>query len=133
MTGTNAASIDTENSQIHISDGQTIQYQSWFWPQEPCRANCQMRCNSFDGVALLRTVDDARQIKRCLTDGLNGQVIRSAVIVGGGYIGLEIAASLKNADRGASCRNVRTGCLPVSPARPFLPIASNCIKLMAFA
>ena len=27
MTGTNAASIDTENSQIHISDGQTIQYQ----------------------------------------------------------------------------------------------------------
>ena len=27
MTGTKAASIDTDNSQIHISDGQTIQYQ----------------------------------------------------------------------------------------------------------
>ena len=95
MTGTNAASIDTENSQIHISDGQTIQYQKLVLATGAVPRKLPDEMQQLDGVALLRTVDDARQIKRCLTDGLNGQIISSAVIVGGGYIGLEIAASLK--------------------------------------
>ena len=47
-----------------------------------------------DGVFVLKTLEDARLIKNYLTDCEEGRCVKSAVIVGMGYIALEMAESL---------------------------------------
>lgn len=52
--------------------------------------------SDLDGVLTLRTLDDSTQIRAAAQDG------RDAVVVGGGFIGMEVAASLRRLDRGVT-------------------------------
>ena len=58
------------------------------------------------GVQVLRTLDDATALRTALDDGL-----RSVVVVGAGFIGLEVAASCR--ERGASVTVVESASQPL--------------------
>lgn len=52
--------------------------------------------SDLDGVFTLRTLDDSTRIRAAAADGWD------AVVVGGGFIGLEVAASLRQLERGVT-------------------------------
>ncbi|MDQ6838572.1 MAG: FAD-dependent oxidoreductase [Actinomycetota bacterium] len=87
--GVRATGLDTKARQVTIGD-QTIPYRGLViatgaYAREPPGER-------LDGVHTLRTVDDARSIRNALDTGA------STVVVGGGFIGSEIAAAARKRD-----------------------------------
>lgn len=91
-------SIDADDGAVlaHDAAGATVRFEydalilaTGAVPQRPPIAGLEL-----DGVHLLHTVDDALII----ADRLAGPQIRHAVIVGAGYIGLEMADALRHRD-----------------------------------
>ena len=87
--GTAATSIDAAAKVVTLSDSQKMKYGSLIWA-----AGGDPRCLScagaeLDGVHSVRTREDVDRLMRELDAGA-----KSAVVIGGGYIGLEAAAVL---------------------------------------
>ena len=95
LTGIEVVSIDCDAHQIDTDDGQQHNYSKLILATGASPRSLSDEMHQLDSVTVLRDVQDARQIKRLLKDGINGQQISSVAIIGGGYIGLEIAASLR--------------------------------------
>lgn len=92
MTGTEVLSIDRRQKTVTLGDGRSVGYgllvlatgtRARPLPDAPA------------GLLTLRTIEDAERIKKRLEPG------RHLVIIGGGYVGLEVAASARSL--GASC------------------------------
>ena len=87
--GTHVRDIDRLNKAVMLSNGETLSYQKLALctgsrVRKVTVPGCDLR-----GMYYLRNIDDVLAIKSAVKR--NGK----AVIVGGGYVGLEIAASLK--------------------------------------
>jgi 3-phenylpropionate/trans-cinnamate dioxygenase ferredoxin reductase subunit len=80
--------VDTEGHSVSTADGESIGYGQLIWATggSPRRIGC--RGNDLAGVHTVRTRADADRIMA----ELNG--VEQAVVIGGGYIGLEAAAVL---------------------------------------
>jgi 3-phenylpropionate/trans-cinnamate dioxygenase ferredoxin reductase subunit len=87
--GTDAQEIDRSTATVSCDDGRTLTYDRLFltmgseprWPDwAPTNSNC---------VHKLRTLDDADKLRTAL------QASKSLIIIGGGWIGLEVAASAR--------------------------------------
>jgi 3-phenylpropionate/trans-cinnamate dioxygenase ferredoxin reductase subunit len=87
--GAKVIGIDTAARSAHLEDGRSIRYEHLVWAAggEPRRLTCSG--HELAGVHVLRTRADADQLRTAV------QGTRRAVIVGGGYIGLESAAVLR--------------------------------------
>lgn len=86
-TGVRASKIDRADQLVFLDDGSAIRY-------DKLVLATGSRPRMFPGepdVAYLRTVDDAERLRDRLGDGT------SLVIVGGGWIGLEVAATARSA------------------------------------
>jgi NADPH-dependent 2,4-dienoyl-CoA reductase/sulfur reductase-like enzyme len=83
--GTAATRIDRGAKQIELADGSRLPYDKLLIATG-CRAR---RLSAFDHLPIhyLRGLDDAYRVRTALVPG------RSVVLIGGGFIGLEIAAS----------------------------------------
>jgi len=94
LTGRSAVSVDRAGKSVRLSDGSTLAYEKLLLAtgalprQLPLAANAGPRC------VTLRSFDDALAIRRSLVPGMR------LIVVGGGFIGLELAASAVK--RGAS-------------------------------
>ena len=94
LTGRSAVAIDRAGKAVRLSDGSTLAYDKLLLAtgalprQLPLAANAGPRC------VTLRSFDDALAIRRLLSPGMR------LVVIGGGFIGLELAASA--AKRGAA-------------------------------
>jgi 3-phenylpropionate/trans-cinnamate dioxygenase ferredoxin reductase component len=94
LTGRNAVTIDRAGRTVGLSDGSTLAYDRLLLAtgalprQLPLAADAGPRC------VTLRSFDDALGIRRLLSSGMR------LVVIGGGFIGLELAASA--AKRGAA-------------------------------
>ena len=88
-------SIDREQKQVHTTQGENIEYDK-LCLATGVRARKLQHNNGADlsGIYYLRDKDDIDNIKHHLKDKPKSQV----VIIGGGYIGLETAASLTKKD-----------------------------------
>ncbi len=88
VTGTRVESLDAAGRQLRCADGTTLAYDTLALATGalPRRLPPEMG-GELDGVLTLRTVADAARLSAELRPG------RSVVIVGGGYLGLEIAAA----------------------------------------
>ena len=91
MFGTRAVKIDSDAKAVELEDGVRIPFDSLV-----VATGVRNRCISvpggdLDGVYSLRTVRDAVRIRAEMTAG------RRAVVVGMGFIGSEVAASLRHA------------------------------------
>ena len=88
LPGTRVTSIDRSARTVETADGQRIAYGRLALTTGCGPRRLPVGGVDLDGVQYLRTLDDARALRARL-DGIG-----SAVIVGGGFIGLEVAASL---------------------------------------
>ncbi|MEL7451471.1 MAG: FAD-dependent oxidoreductase [Pseudomonadota bacterium] len=87
--GTRVVEIDRLRREVRTDDGATIGYHSLVLASGARVRRLDIPGADLDGVFYLRTLDDAQGIRERVRPGY------SAVIVGGGYIGLEAAASLR--------------------------------------
>src|SRR5687768_2408134 len=94
-----ATSIDLEGKSVTLADGTKVAYEKLLYAlgSQPKR----LGYSGHEQAWTLRTADDSVRIKNAAKDGAK------AVIVGGGYIGTEVAASL--AARGASVAIIEAG------------------------
>lgn len=85
---TRVAAIDRDSQSIELTGGQTLQYDQLVICTGSRPRQIVLPGIDLPGVCYLRSIDDVERIKAFVTSG------SSAVIVGGGYIGLETAAVL---------------------------------------
>lgn len=87
--GDTAVSIDRDRHQVQLASGAQIDYNFLVLATgaEPRRLN--LPGESLEGISVLRNLEDAEQLKEVIHAG------KSLAIVGGGYIGLEVAAAAR--------------------------------------
>lgn len=88
MAGARAAAIDPTSRTVTLGDGARLAYTTLILATGSRPRLPDIRGVALDGVLSLRSLADARR----LSCGLDGP--KSVVIIGGGYIGLEIAHTL---------------------------------------
>ena len=84
--GVTANTIDRDNCMVHLSDDKTIGYDKLVLATGSRVRKLSFPGSDLDGINYLRGIDDAESLK----DGLLNS--KNLVIVGAGYIGLEVAA-----------------------------------------
>ena len=87
--GVTAATIDRRNKQLQLEDGMTMDYDKLVLTTGARVRKIDIPGVDLDGVFYLRDLNDAQQIKLFTGDN------KRAVIIGGGYIGLETASALR--------------------------------------
>lgn len=89
VLGSRVTSIDRENKQITLDDGKTMPYTKLALTTGARVRKIPLAGSDNKGVHYLRDLNDIDQIRKYVGEG------KSAVIIGGGYIGLETAAALR--------------------------------------
>ena len=84
--GVKANEIDRINNLIHLSNNESISYDKLVIATGSRVRQLEFSGSKLNGIHYLRGVDDAKSLKEGLTKSKN------IVIVGAGYIGLEVAA-----------------------------------------
>ena len=87
--GVTAAAIDRSNKQVLLEDGMALDYDKLVLTTGARVRKIDIPGVELNGVFYLRDLNDAQQIK--MFTGAN----KRAVIIGGGYIGLETASALR--------------------------------------
>ena len=84
--GITANGIDRDNCVVHLSDDQSISYDKLVLATGSRVRKLKFPGSDLEGINYLRGIDDAESLKHGLINSKN------LVIVGAGYIGLEVAA-----------------------------------------
>ena len=87
--GDTVVSIDRDQHQVQLASGSQVDYDFLVLATgaEPRRLN--LPGEDLEGISVLRSLDDADRLKEAINTG------KSLAIVGGGYIGLEVAAAAR--------------------------------------
>ena len=83
--------IDRHLKSIRLDNGENLRYDKLALTVGARPRTLRLPDSAKNGVTYLRTLEDARRIHNCVRSG------GCAVVIGGGYIGLETAASLRKA------------------------------------
>jgi 3-phenylpropionate/trans-cinnamate dioxygenase ferredoxin reductase component len=89
--GTRVAAIDREAHDVILEDGGRAPYTLLLLATGSSARRLSLRGADLDGVLTLRTIEDSDAIRAALHPG------RRVVLVGGGWIGLEVAAAAREA------------------------------------
>jgi 3-phenylpropionate/trans-cinnamate dioxygenase ferredoxin reductase subunit len=89
VLGTPVSQIDTVSRFVELSDGRRFPFDALLLATGTRNRRLTVAGASLDGIHYLRTVEDADRIRAEASPG------RSAVVVGMGFIGSEVAASLR--------------------------------------
>jgi 3-phenylpropionate/trans-cinnamate dioxygenase ferredoxin reductase subunit len=87
--GVTATGLDPANHQVELSDGDRIGYDKLLVATGGRNRRLEVPGANLEGIHQLRTLEDADRIKAESVPG------RRAVVVGAGFIGCEVAASLR--------------------------------------
>jgi 3-phenylpropionate/trans-cinnamate dioxygenase ferredoxin reductase subunit len=92
VLGTHVSRVDADARQLTVTGGKTVDYGSLIWAAggDPRRLACPGA--DLAGIHMVRDKADTDRLREELGDGA-----RRAVVIGGGYIGLEAAAALRKA------------------------------------
>lgn len=101
LQGRTVVSIDREAHMVTLSDGARLAYERLLLATGGRPRNLSIPSAAGSRIATLRTYADALAIRRAIIEGCE------VVIIGGGFIGLEVAASAVS--RGASVTVVEAG------------------------
>ena len=88
MLGTFVTSLDTGQKTITTDKGQTFHYEKLLLATGGVPTKLPIPGGDSEGICYYRNLDDYLRIKKEATEG------KSAVVIGGGFIGSEIAAAL---------------------------------------
>jgi 3-phenylpropionate/trans-cinnamate dioxygenase ferredoxin reductase subunit len=94
--GDPAVAVDLERKLVSLRDGKTHAYETLVFATGTRARNLPLPGIDLPGVFSLRKIDDVRLLRPALDDA------RHVAIVGGGYIGLEVAAVMRQEDRDAT-------------------------------
>jgi 3-phenylpropionate/trans-cinnamate dioxygenase ferredoxin reductase subunit len=112
ISGDRAERVDRENRTLELASGRVLDYDHLVLATGSRPRALPVPGSDLDGILVLRTVRDAQVLRERLADAPR------LVVVGGGFIGLELAASAR--ERGAEVTVVealdRTMARAVSPA-----------------
>lgn len=86
--GVSVTAIDTDNRRLSLDDGETLHFTKLALCTGARARALPIPGAELQNVHYLRTMDDVKHIKQ------SADIAKTAVIIGGGYIGLETAASL---------------------------------------
>jgi 3-phenylpropionate/trans-cinnamate dioxygenase ferredoxin reductase component len=106
--GTEVSAIDPKGRTLSLPDGSTVHYDKLLLATGSRPRRLPIPGADADGVHYLRTVDDADALNSVLTEG------SSLAVVGGGWIGLEVAAGARV--RGVNVTVVEMAELPLMGA-----------------
>ncbi len=101
LLGTNVAEIDWLRHEIEAGDGTRIGYRKLIWSAGGDARRLSCHGSDYEGIHTVRYISDVDRLKSELDAGA-----KRAVVVGGGYIGLEAAAALRK--RGCSVTLIET-------------------------
>ncbi|MPQ96494.1 NAD(P)/FAD-dependent oxidoreductase [Modestobacter sp. I12A-02628] len=90
-TGTRVVSVDPDARTVGTDAGETIGYRDLVWATGGRAARCGLPGEDLRGVHSIRDLADLTALRRQLAGGAAAR----AVVVGGGYVGLEVAAGLR--------------------------------------
>ena len=88
--GTTATTIDPNERVVQLSDGDRVRYDKVLVATGGHNRRLPVPGGDLEGIRYLRTVEDADAI------GAEAKAGRKAVVVGAGFIGCEVTASLRN-------------------------------------
>jgi 3-phenylpropionate/trans-cinnamate dioxygenase ferredoxin reductase subunit len=86
---TRVSALDTQAQTLQLADGNGVPYDALVLATGARARTLALQGSDLDGIFVLRTLDQARNLRERLT---NSQFV---TIVGGGFIGLEIAATAR--------------------------------------
>jgi len=89
---TRVEDIDPRQGQVRLSDGSAIPYDILVMATGAEASRLDIPGADLDGVFVLRNLTDALRLKAYL----NEQACRKAVLIGGGYIGMEMCEAMRN-------------------------------------
>ena len=120
MSGREVVSIDVASRRITLDDGNVLSFDRLVLATG-ATAREFPTVEGMEGVFTLRNPDDARQLRAAAA------AARSALIIGGGYIGLEIAATLTKAGKkvtiieaaARTCPGRQSACLRIFRGAPW--------------
>lgn len=96
INGNGAAGVDTERMVAELEDGREISYRKLLISTGGSPLELPVPGAGLRRIYYLRTLDDARMIKSACESA------KSAVVIGGGFVGVELAAALR--ERGLSVK-----------------------------
>ena len=89
VTGQRAAAIDCGSRRVMLASGQHIEYDALVLATGARNRPLPVEGAALDGVCYLRTLDEAAELRQRLA------AAREVVVVGGGFIGLEVASAAR--------------------------------------
>ncbi|NYZ17486.1 FAD-dependent oxidoreductase, partial [Azospirillum sp. RWY-5-1] len=89
LTGVRVAGIDRVARRVRLEDGRSLDYRGLALATGARLRPLPVPGHDLDGVLGLRTLDDARRLRAALDHA------RRVVVIGGGFIGLEVAAAAR--------------------------------------
>jgi 3-phenylpropionate/trans-cinnamate dioxygenase ferredoxin reductase component len=94
--GVSAKAVDAQRKEVALGDGRSISYDTLVFAPGTRARDLPLPGIKLDGVFSLRKIDDVRRLRPALDAA--GRI----VIIGAGYIGLEVAAVLRQEGREAT-------------------------------
>jgi len=94
--GAPAAAVDLARKQVSLRDGRGFDYDTLIFATGTRARDLPLPGVGLPGVFSLRKIEDVRRLRPALDEA------RRVIIVGGGYIGLEVAAVLRQESRDAT-------------------------------
>ena len=93
--GIAAAAVEPARKRVRLADSRELDYDTLVFATGTCARTLPLPGMTLSGVFSLRKIDDVRRLRPAL------DAARRIAIVGGGYIGLEVAAVLRQEGREA--------------------------------
>jgi 3-phenylpropionate/trans-cinnamate dioxygenase ferredoxin reductase subunit len=100
--GTAATAVDLRGKRVTLRDGRNLPYDTLVFATGTRARDLPLPGIDLDGVFSLRKIDDVKRLRPAL------DAVRRVAIVGAGYIGLEVAAVLRQEDREATVVEAET-------------------------
>ena len=91
--GAAAKAVDLARKEVMLGDGRSVPYGTLVFATGTRARDLPLPGIQLDGVLSLRKIDDVRRLRPAI------DAVRRVTIVGAGYIGLEVAAVLRQEDR----------------------------------
>jgi len=93
VTGARAVAVDRQDRSVRLSDGRALPYRGLALTTGARARVLAIPGADLDGVVTLRTIEDSRRIAAGIANA------SAVAVVGGGFIGLEIAAAARKAGK----------------------------------